>query len=153
MYELMFTGVLLTVGYLFGSHAEKKHYRSIIEREEALNDLPAIASRMPPRDAQRHHQLVMGSVVIANDYFKVFVAGLRNFFGGRVTSYETLLDRARREAVLRMKAEARTLGADYVFNIKYETASISRGGKRSMKVIEVLAYGTALIGSKTDLKI
>ncbi|MFT6733724.1 MAG: hypothetical protein ACJAS9_001914 [Polaribacter sp.] len=37
------------------------------------------------------------------DYFKRFLAGLRNIFGGRVVTYESLVDRARREAILRMK--------------------------------------------------
>ena len=89
--------------------------------------------------------LVTGSTVVSVDYFKRFVAALRNLFGGRVTPYESLLDRARREAVLRMKAEAQALGASLVFNIKYETASISKGGGYTIGSIEVLAYGTALI--------
>jgi uncharacterized protein YbjQ (UPF0145 family) len=46
---------------------------------------------------------VSGSVVVSVDYFKRFLAGLRTLVGGRVTSYETLLDRARREAILRCK--------------------------------------------------
>ena len=45
-------------------------------------------------------------------------------FGGRVTSYESLLDRARRESLLRMKQQASSMGAVMVFNVKYETASI-----------------------------
>ena len=44
-------------------------------------------------------QLVSGSVVISSDYFKTFVAGFRAFFGGRFRGYETLLERARRDAL------------------------------------------------------
>ena len=69
------------------------------------------------------------------------MAGLVNFFGGAVVSYESLLDRGRREALLRMKKQASALGAEYVFNIKYETTSLGGGRLAS---IEVLAYGTAL---------
>ena len=83
-------------------------------------------------------------MVIANDYFKAFVAGLRNLFGGKIRTYETLLDRARREAILRMKEEAQKLGADFVFNIKYETSNISGQYSKRLPVIEVHAYGTAL---------
>jgi uncharacterized protein YbjQ (UPF0145 family) len=89
--------------------------------------------------------LVTGSVVISVDYFKRFLASLRTLIGGRVTSYESLLDRARREAILRMKEEASKLGADKVFNIKLETSSISKSAKGKVGSIEVLAYGTALI--------
>lgn len=136
---------LLALGYGFGQYAEKKHYQSIIGREADYNALPAIASRRPPTDVPYEQLLVTGNVVVSVDYFKRFLAVLRNLFGGRVTSYETLIDRARREALLRMKAQARSLGARMVFNVKYETASISKGQGNAIGSVEVLAYGTALI--------
>lgn len=144
MEQLIITLVLLSLGYFFGRHSEKKHYKSIVEREQTMNALPAIASRIPPTDGYYEQTLVSGNVVIANDYFKTFAAGLRNLFGGKVSSYESLLDRGRREALLRMKEQAQQLNADLVFNIKYETASISKGRSNKMPMIEVLAYGTAL---------
>jgi uncharacterized protein YbjQ (UPF0145 family) len=107
--------------------------------------LPAIASRFPPTEPLYQQALVYGSTVVSVDYFKRFLAALRNLFGGRVTAYETLLDRARREALLRMKAQADALGAAMVFNVKYETMSISKGAARTIGSVEVLAYGTALI--------
>lgn len=144
MYELIGTLILISLGYFFGLRAEKKHYKNIIAREKVMNSLPAMASRMPPQDGHYDQMLVSGSVVIANDYFKMFVAGLRNLFGGQMNSYETLLDRARREAVLRMKDEAKSLGASVVFNVKYEASNISGQTKKKMPVIEIHAYGTAL---------
>jgi uncharacterized protein YbjQ (UPF0145 family) len=89
-------------------------------------------------------------VVISVDYFKKFVAGLRSIIGGRIASYESLVDRARREAILRMKQEAKKLNADYVFNIKMETSSISKGREDSIGSVEVLAYGTAVMIEKTN---
>ncbi len=145
MIELGIFLALLTLGYGFGQYAERRHYRSIIEREKRLNALPAIAARFPPTEPQHHQALVIGSTVISVDYFKRFLAALRNLFGGRVTAYESLLDRARRESSLRMKQQAETLGAEMVFNVKYETASISKGRGNTIGSIEVLAYGTALI--------
>ena len=144
MYELIVTLILISLGYFFGRRAENKHYKDIIAREKVMNSLPAMASRMPPQDGEYDQMLVSGSVVIANDYFKMFVAGLRNLFGGQMNSYETLLDRARREAILRMKSEAESLGANAVFNVKYEASNISGQSKKKMPVIEVHAYGTAL---------
>jgi uncharacterized protein YbjQ (UPF0145 family) len=144
MYELVVTLILISLGYFFGRRAEKKHYKNIIAREKVMNSLPAMASRMPPQDGDYDQMLVSGSVVIANDYFKMFVAGLRNLFGGQMNSYETLLDRARREAILRMKDKAKSFGATTVFNVKYETSNISGQTKKKMPVIEVHAYGTAL---------
>lgn len=130
--------ILLILGYMFGRWAEKKHYQSIFQREEKWQNIAAIASRFPPEDKLYRQELVIGVVVISDDYFKRFVAGFRNVFGGSVTGYETLLDRARREAVLRMKQEALKKQARYIFNIKYETSFHSVGS------VEMLAYGTAL---------
>ncbi len=145
MEQIIFTLVLISLGYFFGRRAEKKHYKTIIEREQIMNKLPAMASRIPPQTGEKYQQtLVGGNVVIANDYFKTFAAGLRNLFGGKVSSYESLLDRARREAVLRMKEEAQALHADFIFNVKYETTSISKGKNNKLPMIEVFAYGTAL---------
>lgn len=137
--------ILLLLGLVIGKYAEKRHLKSIIKREHELNALPAVASRYPPSgdNAGPHQQLlVTGSVVIASDYFKTFLASLINIFGGRVTPFETLLDRGRREALLRMKASARAVNAEYVFNVKYQTATIQQKGNGA---IEVLVYGTALI--------
>jgi uncharacterized protein YbjQ (UPF0145 family) len=137
---------LLALGYGFGRYAEKRHYKSILERENDLNRIPAIVLRFPPPSTKpQRTELVMGSVVISNDYFKRIAASLRNLIGGRVKSYESLLDRARREAVLRMKEQADAMGANMVFNIKMETASISKGRKNKVGSVEVLAYGTAII--------
>ena len=149
MYDLIAFVIFLTLGYVFGQLAEKKHYKSIREREGELRKIIAVNSRFPPHDGvQRAGLLVSGSVVISVDYFKRFLAGLRSLLGGRITSYETLLDRARREAILRMKAEARQLGADMVFNMKLETSSISKNARGKIGSVEVLAYGTALVPVK-----
>lgn len=138
--------VLLALGYWFGSLAEKRHYKSIIRREQQLNSLPAVTTRFPPEDQAYEQRLVLGSVVVASDYFKTFLAALINLFGGSVVSYESLLDRARREALLRLKEQAKALDATAIFNVKYVTASVGSGRSSSM---EVLAYGTAVIAQNS----
>ncbi len=152
--DLTVLAILLALGYFFGRFAEKRHYKSIIEREAELRHIPVIASRILPVNVQSDASvLVTGSVVISVDYFKRFLASLRTLIGGRVTSYESLLDRARREAILRMKEEASKLGANKVFNIKLETSSISKSANGKIGSIEVLAYGTALIPIDTSSEI
>lgn len=146
MIDLIIFLSLLALGYGFGRHAEKKHYKSIISREKKLRGLPAIAAKTPTMLSKpSESRLVVGSVVISVDYFKRFISALRNLVGGRVTSYESLIDRARREAVLRMKAQAKEMGADLIFNTKFETASIYQGRRHQVGSVEVLAYGTAII--------
>ncbi|PCJ15855.1 MAG: hypothetical protein COB04_12390 [Gammaproteobacteria bacterium] len=137
--------ILLGLGYGFGQWAERRHYRSIHTREKELAGILVFAERLPPPDPKfKHSSLVGGSVVISIDYFKRFVSLLRSFIGGRVSSYESLLDRARREALLRMKADAQAKGFQNIFNVKFETASISKGKGKQIGSIEVYVYGTAL---------
>lgn len=137
--------VLLLLGYGFGQYSERKHYRSIMRREHASRNLLVFSAKTPPDTlAIASSKLVGGSVVISVDYFKRFVAGLRALIGGRMKSYETLVDRGRREAILRMKKEASALGANMIYNVKLETASISKGNRGQVGSVEVYAYGTAL---------
>ena len=54
-----------------------------------------------------------------------------------------LVDRGRREAILRMKEQC--ADADLIVNLRIETSRISKGAKRrSLGTVEVFAYGTAL---------
>ncbi len=151
MVDLIVLATLLATGYFFGQYYEKKHYKSIILREKKYRNIVAVSSRIPPVSEKPDASiLVTGSVVISIDYFKRFLASLRTLIGGRVVSYESLLDRARREAILRMKEKASTLGADKIFNIKLETSSISKNTRGGIGSIEVLAYGTALVPIKNS---
>tara|TARA_Y100000588_G_C13878057_1_gene763208 strand:- start:16 stop:483 length:468 start_codon:yes stop_codon:yes gene_type:complete len=138
---------LLLLGYVVGQTIEKHHYRSIIDREARYKTLPEVATKILPSQQFVQHRgtLVTGNVVISVDFFKKFVAGLRSLVGGQMASYETLIDRARREAILRMKQEAAKLTAEIIFNVKLETSSIYKGRGNSIGSVEVIAYGTALI--------
>ena len=145
MIEIIVFLVLLALGYGFGSYREKKHYKSIHQNETKYQDIMVFESRFPPTTGQvSDGQMVQGNVVISVDYFKKFVAGLRMLVGGRLTTYETLLDRSRREAVIRMKKAASENGANRIFNVKFETSSISKGASGGVGSIEVLVYGSAI---------
>ncbi len=150
MEQLIIIIILIGLGYVVGSIAENRHYRSIISREAQLLHIPTVSVKnMIEEDADiKDVKMVQGSVVISIDYFKRLLAGLRNIFGGRVTSYESLVDRARREAILRMKEKA--LNADIILNTRLETSTIGRSANRSKSIgsIEAIAYGTAVFYRK-----
>jgi uncharacterized protein YbjQ (UPF0145 family) len=148
--DLILLLTLLCVGYIFGRIAESRHYRSIIEREKKYADILLFAAkRAPPEMTGVDSVLVSGSAVISSDYFKWFVAGLRKIFGGRFRVYETLLDRARRESILRLKQQTRELGGDAIFNVKFESFNVTMGARGGIAAIEILAYGTALVPKRT----
>ena len=138
--------ILVCLGYIGGTIAEMRHYRSIITREKQFLKLPAVTvNRMIEKDAKiKSVEMVQGSAVISVDYFKRILAALINFFGGEVKSYESLVDRARREATLRMKEKA--LNADIILNTRIETTTIGRNANRRKSIgsIEAIAYGTSV---------
>lgn len=149
-FNVLIAILLLIGGYIWGSHAERKHYRSIIEREKLFADVIAIASKYPPENA-KVIDLCMGNVVVASDPFKRFVAWLIGIFGGRINVYESLLDRARREAILRLKDEVVEKGGNMVVNLKLETANINYStDKRVAAMVEVVAYGTCVRYTEND---
>ncbi|MBL4866684.1 MAG: heavy metal-binding domain-containing protein [Pseudomonadales bacterium] len=146
MFDLIPFLTLLVLGYFFGRRAEKKHFKSLRSREAKYRHVLTFSERLPPPNLHKvESQLVAGNVVISIDYFKQIVAGLRSLVGGRLTSYESLLERARREAILRMKEQAAVAGAESIFNVKLETASITKGQGKQVGCVEVFAYGTAII--------
>jgi uncharacterized protein YbjQ (UPF0145 family) len=144
MLDLALFLILLTMGYFAGRATENRHYKSILLREKASIRLPAVTGNLLPQEDQIAKSfLVSGSCVVSIDYFKRILAGLRNIMGGRVTAYETLIDRARREAILRMKYEA--IGSHIIVNTRVETASVfSSTNQNGIGSIEVFAYGTAI---------
>jgi len=148
--ELIILVVLLTLGYAVGRWQEARHFVLIRGREKELAGVLAFSTRHLPGDLPSvETRLVCGSAVISVDYFKQFSAALRGLLGGRISAYESLVERARREALLRMKSDAAKHGASAVFNVKLETASITKGARNQIGCVEVLAYGTALIATKT----
>lgn len=145
MFELLIAIAALGSGYLIGGVLEKKHYRSIQEREEATLNVPISTRKSLELQEEvrvKQAELAYGSIVVSVDQFKRFLAGLRNFFGGEVSSYASLIDRARREAFLRMKESHPS--ADFFINCRLETATLSNGKGKTVGTVEVLAYGTAV---------
>lgn len=136
--------VPIVLGLVTGKFIELRHLRKLALRELALEGVKRCNLRSVPVELKVGESfLVTGSAVIATDYFKVFAASLRGLVGGEMRAYRTLMNRARREAVVRMLEQAQGRGADSVWNIRLETSTIQ--GKRSPGGVEVLAYGTAVM--------
>ena len=139
--------VLLMVAYFIGAWIERRHFRSIRKRESENLEFPVVSFDTMPDDwSAASSTLASGSVVISLDYFKRVIAGLRSLVGGRIKTYEPLLDRARREAMLRMIESARLDGYDAIFNVRIETSRLanSRRDGKGIAGVEMLAFGTAV---------
>ena len=144
MFDLYIFVGLVVLGYVIGQTLERRHFASLRKREAALLGLVTTSSKRPLGElpAIREVRLVEGSAVISIDYFKMIAATLRGFVGGNVRAYETLVDRARREAILRMKESC--TDATQVINLRIETSSIFKGKGDQVGSVEVLAYATAI---------
>jgi len=145
--QIGFFVVLLAIGLFAGRANEQRHFRQLAADEEDLRDIAVSSDRgAAAAGSVRNAALVVGSVVIAEDYFKRVAASLKSLIGGNIMSYESLLERGRREAIVRMKKEARRLGATHVVNVRLETASLSEDwrAQRPMFSAEFIAYGTAV---------
>lgn len=143
--QLFFLLLILLVCFVIGKGIELHHFKTLAEREQRFSGMIVTNLKtIPPQYENAQPILVMGSAVIATDYFKVFAAKLRMLFGGEMKSYVTLMERARREAVLRMLEQAAGQGASTVWNIRYETCTTHGQQKKKAGGVEVLVYGTAL---------
>ncbi|MGD1867412.1 MAG: YbjQ family protein [Phormidesmis sp.] len=143
--ELLVPLILTAIGFFVGKNLEQKHYASIKAREKQTLHIPMMNFGAKQDLPHAHEaQMFVGSVVVANDYFKTLSAALRNLVGGRVVVYESLVDRGRREALLRMKEEAIGWGASQIVNVRFETSNIGGQGGGGLAAVEIMAYGTAI---------
>lgn len=130
--------------YITGRWIERRHFRRIKVAENDLKGILISTQRYFPStwSSLNHGALVCGSVVIATDHFKVVVSWFQGLFGGNLSEFESLLERARREAIVRMLREAQTQGANVVWNFRVETVFMGDPGGRPTGA-EIVAYGTA----------
>ena len=147
MLDLLIVIILLVVTYNIGSYIEKRHFKKIQQREIALIKKPIItygAKKWNTKREIKKIEIVTGEVVISGDYFKTFVAGLKNFFGGRLTTFESIMDRARREALLRMREKAKN--AHIIVNARIEAIMLDCDSPQANAIPKcaVIAYGTAV---------
>ena len=140
------SALLLLIGVFFGTQAQKRHIANLEAREAALSHIIVTNLKTLPALTQPP-QLVTGSVVIAFDYFRRFIAGFVMLVGGRVTMYEAMLDRARREALVRLLEEAEAAGSREVHNVRFEFSRVGSSAERGNigGGAELLAYGTAVL--------
>jgi len=93
---------------------------------------------VPGREIESALGIARGNTVEARNIGRDITQTLRNVTGGELKAYSKLLTKARNEAIERMEAEAESMGADAVVNVRLETSTVVQGGA------EVIAYGTAV---------
>jgi len=83
--------------------------------------------------------LVRGNTIRARHLGKDIMAGLRGIVGGEVSEYTKLFAEAREQALDRMMAEARELGANAIVEIRFSTSMVMASAA------ELLVFGTGVV--------
>lgn len=148
IFGIAIPAVLILLGLTVGTITERRHFTDLARRERALAHLLVTDLRTfpPAAGASPTPAMIVREAVIGTDYFKTFVAMLKKFIGGELRSYETLMERARREALLRVLEDAHRQGFDAVCNVRIDTADIQSPEARSKAkatAVGVIVSGTA----------
>ncbi|WKZ56973.1 MAG: YbjQ family protein [Bdellovibrionota bacterium] len=96
---------------------------------------------IPGKQIIEHYGLVTGSTVRSKHVGRDIVASFKNIFGGELRGYTELLNESRQEAIDRMIAQAQSMGANAIVNVRFSTSSIAAGAA------ELYVYGTAVLVS------
>ena len=145
--SVLITPALLLGAWISGSLIERGHLKRLLLLESGSQDVLAVTVEDIPHEWQvESSDLVIGNVVISQDYFKRVAASIKGIFGGNISMLEPLLERARREALIRMKAEARERGHNTIINVRIETSPLatSRRDGKGTAGVEIMAFGTAI---------
>lgn len=144
---------LIALGLFVGGYLERKHIASLDRRESETRHMLVTQLKSFPLNSPtgKPPTMLCGEVVISSDYLKTFLATIRKLFGGELRSFQTLLDRARREALQRIKEDAVRRGYDAICNVRLETAAIAGRGssnKNKIVMVSIIASGTAYCTSR-----
>lgn len=84
--------------------------------------------------------IVSTQVVLGANLFRDLSASIRDFFGGRTNSYETVLIKAKETALHELEQKALQMGANAVVGITLDYETVGQ----SSSMLMVVATGTAV---------
>ena len=96
------------------------------------------AQDLPGHRVTRNLGIVRGIIVRSRSIVGNIGASLQTLFGGNITIYTELCEKARDDAHRLMLEHAGQLGANAIIGVRYDATEVADG------VTEVLAYGTAV---------
>lgn len=96
---------------------------------------------LPGYKVDRQIGLCWGVLVRSVGFAKGFTGSFKALGAGEVPQYTEVVDKARTEAVERLLAHARQLGANAVVGVRFDSSDMGNG------LTEILAYGTGVVVS------
>jgi uncharacterized protein YbjQ (UPF0145 family) len=104
-----------------------------------LHNMTTTAFELEGYRQTRNLGLVRGITVRSRSIIGNIGAGIQALFGGNITLYTELCEKAREEAFELMMQHAAQMGANAIIGIRYDATDVAQG------ITEVLCYGTALV--------
>lgn len=92
------------------------------------------------RPVLQHYGIISAEVIIGANFFKDFLASVRDFIGGRSGTYERVIAETREAALKELQIKAQTLGANAIVGVDLDFETLGRNGSMLM----VVATGTAV---------
>lgn len=89
---------------------------------------------------QEYYGIVTAETIIGTNILRDIAAGWRDFFGGRSSSYENVLIKAKETAIRELEERAQKMGANAVVGVDLDYETVGSGGSMLM----VAASGTAV---------
>ncbi len=148
--------LILVCGFGIGRYIERQHLNDLDRREKETSDVTVTQVKSFPGgcDSSITPRTLYGEVVIGSDYLKRFLMYVKNILGGELTSYQTMITRARREALLRIVEEAKENGYNAVGNVRMYTTYLGGSAASTegndMKIAEIIVVGTAYHTSEEE---
>ena len=90
---------------------------------------------------REYRGVVTGETIIGANFLKDFMAGIRDFFGGRSGSYEKVLREAKDTAMREMEDRAEKMGCNAIVGIDLDYETVGESGSMLM----VTCSGTAVV--------
>ena len=143
--------VLPTLSWAIGNWYQNRLMNALLENEKQdgkmlQNDKHLSTSSSMTSMAAESSTLLHVSICVGPSWGQIFFMWLRSLFGGRLHSYDVVLDYGRREVLLRLNQQAKALGCSSVVNIRIETSTVSFAKNNNNKTssVEFLAFATGL---------
>lgn len=106
--------------------------------------LTTTAFELPGYRAVKAFGVVRGIIVRSRSIVGNIGANIQSLFGGNISLYTSLCERARADAFNLMLTHAGQLGANAVIGVRYDATELSAG------ITEVLCYGTAVYVERAE---
>ena len=106
---------------------------------DRTHPLTTTAFDLPGYRIVKSFGVVRGIIVRSRSIVGNIGASIQSIFGGNISLYTSLCERARDDAFQQMLAHGGELGANAIIGVRYDATEIGNG------ITEVLCYGTAVL--------